>query len=300
MSLSYRGLDKAAGEEKLSGSGLLLLAPNGPFFPETRVGTPPPPSTRDRSESKAGGSATLRRVDRGSRDTPKRVKVGDTTPRSSRNVVAAASTGGFRRTSDRLKGKCSVSAPGSGSGVGAGDDAEDPIPLSDEESVGVGREGGGAGQGGRRTPRPVGDRAGVQDGAPRHATVPPGAGAEAASAEVDIRSLTIAEIEQLVARLQKEVRDRDMEIFTLKRREETLYSRNNEAFQEGRDVGRLEGEGRCLDRVSLELARRRVVNRRAAARVVEEVEGKYGDRRESSAEGIARGYKATDGNEPGC
>jgi hypothetical protein len=70
-----------------------------------------------------------------------------------------------------------------------------------------------------------------------------------------------------------------------------------EAFREGREVGRLEGEGRCLDRVSMELARRRVANRRAAARAVQEAEGKYGDRSASSADGMQRGHLAMDGNE---
>jgi hypothetical protein len=114
-----------------------------------------------------------------------------------------------------------------------------------------------------------------------------GLGSGAGSAEVDIRSLTIAEIEQLVARLQTEVRERDMEIAVLKRREEAVDSGRAEAFREGREVGRLEGEGRCLDRVSMQLAKRRVANRRETARAVQAVEGKYGDRGASSSDGDA-------------
>lgn len=287
ISLSYRGLDKAMGRGMLSGSGLLLLAPNGPFFPETRVG--PPPGMRNVSEAEAGGSARLRRVERGGSSGQKRAKVGNTTPRSPRRVAVAASVGGFRRKSDRLKGKCAFSVPGSESSAAAGVDAEDPIPLSDGEDSGLGQEGGGMEHRGRRASRPAGNQADVQDGTPRGTTVPPCVGAATASNEVDIRSLTIAGIEQLVARLRKEVEDRDTEIAALKRREEAVDSRNAEAFREGREVGRLEGEGRCLDRVSMELARRRTVNRRATARAVQEAEGKYGDRSPSSAEETATG-----------
>jgi hypothetical protein len=107
------------------------------------------------------------------------------------------------------------------------------------------------------------------------------------AAETDIRSLTIAEIEQLVARLQTEVRARDMEIAELKGREEVVVRGRAEAFQEGREVGRLEGEGRCLDRVSMQLAKRRAANRRETVRAVHAAEGKYEGRGASPSGGDA-------------
>jgi hypothetical protein len=64
-------------------------------------------------------------------------------PRPSGRATTAASVGGLLRKSDRIKGKCSFSVPGSGSGSAAGVDAEDPIPLSDEEVAGAGWGGGG-------------------------------------------------------------------------------------------------------------------------------------------------------------